>query len=58
MYGEWIYFVTPDCWLISLQSKDGKERWHGLGSFKDVWLKDARLARDAAQAECGPPAVG
>jgi Arm DNA-binding domain len=28
---------------------DGKERWHGLGSFKDVSLKDARLARDAAR---------
>ena len=29
--------------------KDGKERWHGLGSFKDVPLKNARLARDAAR---------
>src|SRR6476659_2965680 len=29
--------------------KDGKERWHGLGSFKDVSLKEARLARDAAR---------
>lgn len=28
---------------------DSKERWHGLGSFKDVSLKDARLARDAAR---------
>jgi hypothetical protein len=27
----------------------GKERWHGLGSFKDISLKDARLARDAAR---------
>ncbi|HEY0801468.1 MAG TPA: tyrosine-type recombinase/integrase [Steroidobacteraceae bacterium] len=29
--------------------KHGKERWHGLGSFKDVSLKAARLARDAAR---------
>ncbi|WP_338688065.1 integrase arm-type DNA-binding domain-containing protein [Bradyrhizobium sp. 26S5] len=29
--------------------KDGRERWHGLGSFKDVTLKNARLARDAAR---------
>jgi len=29
--------------------KDGKERWHGLGSFRDVSLKEARLARDAAR---------
>ena len=29
--------------------KHGKERWHGLGSFKTVSLKEARLARDAAR---------
>jgi integrase len=29
--------------------KGGKQRWLGLGSFKDVSLKDARLARDAAR---------
>jgi len=29
--------------------KHGKQRWLGLGSFKDVSLKDARLARDAAR---------
>src|SRR5712664_3670451 len=29
--------------------KDSKQRWLGLGSLKDVSLKDARLARDAAR---------
>jgi integrase len=29
--------------------KEGKQRWLGLGSLKDVALKDARLARDAAR---------
>jgi hypothetical protein len=29
--------------------KNGKQRWLGLGSVKDVSLKDARLARDAAR---------
>jgi integrase len=29
--------------------KEGKQRWLGLGSVKDVSLKDARLARDAAR---------
>ncbi len=29
----------------------GKERWHGLGSFKDVSLKEARMARDAARQQ-------
>jgi hypothetical protein len=28
-----------------------KERWLGLGSFKDVSLKEARLARDAARLQ-------
>jgi hypothetical protein len=28
---------------------NGKERWHGLGSFKDVSLAEARLKRDAAR---------
>src|SRR5437764_8872413 len=27
MYGDWLYLMTPDCWLISLNAKDGKERW-------------------------------
>lgn len=27
----------------------GKERWHGLGSLKDVSLAEARLKRDAAR---------
>jgi hypothetical protein len=30
-------------------TKDGKQRWCGLGSFKDVSLKEARLVRDAAR---------
>ena len=27
MYGDWLYFLTPDGWFISLDAKDGKERW-------------------------------
>ena len=30
---------------------NGKERWHGLGSFKDVSLKQAREKRDAARQQ-------
>jgi alcohol dehydrogenase (cytochrome c) len=26
--GKWLYFVTPDCNLVSLNAKDGTERWH------------------------------
>jgi acido-empty-quinoprotein group A len=27
MYRDWLYFLTPDGWFISLNAKDGKERW-------------------------------
>ena len=27
VYEDWLYFETPDCFLISLNVKDGKERW-------------------------------
>jgi alcohol dehydrogenase (cytochrome c) len=27
MWGDWLYFETPDCNLISLDAKNGKERW-------------------------------
>ncbi len=27
MYGNWLYFLTPDDWFISLDAKTGKERW-------------------------------
>jgi len=28
MYGEWLYFLTPDNFFISLDAATGKERWH------------------------------
>ena len=28
MYGDWIYFETPDNYLVCLNAKDGTERWH------------------------------
>jgi alcohol dehydrogenase (cytochrome c) len=28
IYDNWLYFETPDCNLVSLSLKDGKERWH------------------------------
>ena len=27
MYGEWLYFTTPDAQLVSLNAKDGSVRW-------------------------------
>lgn len=28
MYKDWLYFTTPDCRLVSLDAKTGKERWN------------------------------
>jgi integrase len=50
--GEGLYLIvngpTSKNWSYRYW-KDRKERWHGLGSFNDVSLKEARLARDAAR---------
>jgi len=27
MWGDWLYFETPDCHMVSLNAKDGKVRW-------------------------------
>jgi alcohol dehydrogenase (cytochrome c) len=28
VYGNWLYFETPDNYLVSVDAKTGKERWH------------------------------
>ena len=28
MYGSWLFFETPDNYLVSLDAQTGKERWH------------------------------
>lgn len=28
MYQNWLFFETPDCYLVSLDASTGKERWH------------------------------
>ncbi len=28
MYGRWLFFETPDCYLVSLDAATGKERWY------------------------------
>ena len=50
--GDGLYLVvkgaTSRNWIYRYR-KNGKERWHGLGSLKGVSLKNARMARDAAR---------
>jgi alcohol dehydrogenase (cytochrome c) len=35
MYGDWLFFETPDDYLVSLNAKTGKERWHKVISDFD-----------------------
>jgi alcohol dehydrogenase (cytochrome c) len=35
MYRDWLYFETPDDYLVSLDAKTGKERWHKVISDFD-----------------------
>ena len=43
MYGDWLYFETPDCHLISLNAKDGSVHW-------DIELADPKLGYFATMA--------
>ncbi len=43
MWGNWLYFETPDAHLLSLDAKDGHVRW-------DIVLADAKLGYFATMA--------
>jgi len=39
MYGDWLYMETPDNYLVSLEAKTGKERWHKeISSFEQQYF--------------------
>src|SRR4029078_12117337 len=39
MYGDWLYFETPACYLISLDAKTGKMRWnHQIADVKQEYF--------------------
>jgi alcohol dehydrogenase (cytochrome c) len=39
MYHDWLYFETPDDYLVSLDAKTGKERWHKeIADFKQEYF--------------------
>jgi acido-empty-quinoprotein group A len=39
MYGDWLYYMTPDNYLLSLNAKDGKERWRmQVADVKKEWF--------------------
>ena len=39
IYGNWLYMETPDNYLVSLDAKTGKERWHKtIASFEEQYF--------------------
>jgi outer membrane protein assembly factor BamB len=39
MYGDWLFYMTPDNWLLSLNARTGKERWRvQIADVKDEWF--------------------
>jgi alcohol dehydrogenase (cytochrome c) len=39
MYGDWLYMETPDNYLVSLEARTGKERWHTvIASFEHQYF--------------------
>jgi len=39
MYGDWLFFETPDCHLISLDARTGKMRWeHQIADVKQEYF--------------------
>ena len=48
MYGNWLYFMTPDARLICLNSKDGTVRWNIAGGRFEKRLLDHDVADDHA----------
>src|SRR5258706_9987355 len=42
MYGDWLYFLTPDNYFVSLEASTGKERWHKeIASIKREYFSTA-----------------
>ena len=42
MYGNWLYMETPDDYLVSLDARTGKERWHKeIASFEQQYFSTA-----------------
>jgi acido-empty-quinoprotein group A len=42
MYGDWLFFLTPDNYFVSLEASTGKERWHKeIASIKREYFSTA-----------------
>src|SRR6185295_17040913 len=42
MYGNWLFFETPDNYLVSLDARTGQERWHKMSApFEEQYFSTA-----------------
>ena len=42
MYGNWLFFETPDNYLVSLDARTGQERWHKMiAPFEEQYFSTA-----------------
>ena len=47
MYGNWLYFLTPDNYFVCIDAATGKERWHKeIANVKREYFLDGGAHRD------------
>jgi PQQ-dependent dehydrogenase (methanol/ethanol family) len=54
MLGDWLFFTTPNNYLISLSAKDGKERWRTSFAEKGNWFSSTAPAVIGNHVLVGP----
>ncbi len=53
MYGNWLYFETPDCNLVSLDANDGKLRWSKpICDLDEMYYASVGSYRDQEPCHC------
>ena len=54
MYGNWLFFETPDNYLVSLDAATGKERWHvQIADVKQEYFSTPRRSSSAITCMVG-----
>ena len=56
IYGDWLFFETPDNYLVSLDARTGKERWHTvIAPFEHQYFSTpAPVDRSATMSSSAP----
>jgi alcohol dehydrogenase (cytochrome c) len=55
MYGNWIFFLTPDNYFVSLEAATGKERWHHeIANVKREYFSTSAPITPGRRIRAGP----